>query len=111
MEKEKIDQFLMINGKNFPEIMQQQIRNKLASLDESKASMVLGTEWKSPTIGFLLAFFLGSLGVDRFWLGQTGLGILKLVTCGGAGLWSLIDLFTVFGRTKNFNLQKLMMNF
>ncbi len=47
---------------------------------------------KSRSTAFLLSYLLGYLGADRFYLGQTGLGVLKLLSCGGLGIWYLIDL-------------------
>ena len=47
----------------------------------------------------ILSFFLGYLGVDRFYLGQTGLGIAKLLTFGGCGVWSLIDFIMILMRS------------
>jgi TM2 domain-containing membrane protein YozV len=47
---------------------------------------------KNPYIAACLSFFFGYLGVDRFYLGYIGLGVLKLVTVGGAGIWWLVDL-------------------
>ncbi|HYO49206.1 MAG TPA: TM2 domain-containing protein [Chloroflexia bacterium] len=43
----------------------------------------------------LLSLFVGALGVDRFYLGYTGLGVVKLLTCGGCGIWALIDLILI----------------
>jgi TM2 domain-containing membrane protein YozV len=43
----------------------------------------------------LLAILVGGLGVDRFYAGSIGLGILKLFTLGGCGLWALIDIIMI----------------
>ena len=40
---------------------------------------------------WVFCFLLGGLGIDRFVRGQIGLGILKLITSGGAGVWALVD--------------------
>lgn len=52
----------------------------------------------------LISLFVGVLGIDRFYLGYTGLGILKLITLGGCGIWALIDLILILmGNLKDSN--------
>jgi hypothetical protein len=41
-------------------------------------------------------------------LGDTGLGIAKLLTCGGCGIWTIIDIFTAGSRTRKYNAQKVL---
>ena len=68
--------------------------------------MVLnGTEFKSPTAALLLSVFFGSWGVDRFYIGDIGAGVGKLLTGGGLGIWWLIDLFTISNKTKKNNAE------
>ena len=50
---------------------------------------------KSFLVTWLLSLLLGVLGVDRFYLGKVGTGLLKLVTFGGLGIWALIDLILI----------------
>jgi len=61
-----------------------------------------GVSSKDQGTAFLLSYFLGVYGADRFYLGQTGLGIAKLLTCGGLGIWAIIDLIMIgMGKMKD----------
>ena len=50
---------------------------------------------KSQLIALLLAFFVGVLGIHRFYLGYTWQGVVQLLTAGGCGIWALVDLIRI----------------
>ena len=55
-------------------------------------------------VTLLLSLFLGSLGVHRFYVGKIGTGILQLITCGGCGIWTLVDFIMIItGKFKDSN--------
>ena len=59
-------------------------------------------EWRRQLTILIMSFLAGYLGVDRFYKGQVGWGIVKLITVGGAGVWYLVDLAIAaydFGKT------------
>ncbi len=62
----------------------------------SPASAVPGVfSDKSYIAAMILAWFLGVFGVDRFYLGYTGIGLAKLFTFGGLGIWAFIDFILI----------------
>ena len=50
---------------------------------------------KSKKTTLIISILLGELGIDRFYLGYTKLGILKLITGGGFGIWWLVDIYLI----------------
>ncbi|HET8861575.1 MAG TPA: TM2 domain-containing protein [Marivirga sp.] len=107
MDANKVDMYVMTNGKFFEGYRLPQIRERLLSIDESRWPSIQMTQLKDPTISLILSLFVGYLGIDRFYVGDVGLGILKLVTCGGFGIWVIVDWFLIMGTTKEKNLEKL----
>lgn len=58
---------------------------------------------KDPGTVLILSVLFGHFGVDRFLLGDTGMGLVKLFTFGGCGIITIIDWFTTKGRANDYN--------
>lgn len=107
VDKQKIDFFIMSNKDNFPVDKLPVIQQALSRMDESTFNNISMLQFKSPMTALLLSIFCGSLGVDRFYLGDTGLGIGKLLTAGGCGIWAIIDWFKIQDATRQKNFAQL----
>jgi TM2 domain-containing membrane protein YozV len=107
MESQKVDMFLMTNGKFFESHQMNMIRERLLALDDSKWPMLSTIQFKDPTTTLIVSILAGGLGIDRFMIGDTGLGVGKLLTCGGLGIWSIIDWFMIQNATREKNMQKI----
>ena len=107
MEAQKVDMFIMTNSKFFESYQINGIRERLISLEDSKWAMISTVQLKDPTVSLIISILAGHFGIDRFILGDTGLGIAKLLTCGGLGIWTIIDWFLIMGATREKNMQRI----
>ena len=111
------DSFLSANTANFPSEQLPSLRERLAQLDDSQANQVIAAaDVKNPTTALILSIFLGAFGVDRFYIGHTGLGIGKLLTTlllpvitfglsfFFTWIWIVVDCFLIMNATKAANL-------
>ena len=100
-----LQSFMINNAKMFTQMDLAQINAILPELTDAQLQMVSSVDYRDPTMMLVLSILVGGLGVDRFMLGDTGLGVLKLITGGGLGIWWLIDIFTVENRAKEYNME------
>lgn len=106
MDEQKVDMFIMTNSKYFESHRIPQIREILLQIDNSQWMAVQTVQFKDPTTTLIVSILAGSLGIDRFMIGDTGTGIAKLLTCGGFGIWAIVDLFLIMGATRQKNIEK-----
>lgn len=64
-------------------------------LKKDKNTAITSGGSKSQLVALLLCFFVGIIGIHRFYLGYIGIGVIQLLTLGGFGIWALIDLILI----------------
>ncbi|WP_177765233.1 TM2 domain-containing protein [Flavobacterium sp. I3-2] len=109
MDAQKVDMFMMTNAKYFESHQIYNIRNLLLELDDSKWAYISSIQFKDPTTILIVSLLAGLFGIDRFMIGDVGIGIGKLLTCGGFYIWAIVDLFLIMGATREKNFETLMM--
>ncbi len=109
MTQERVDMFIMGNQKYLPAEKIVFIKQKLLEADESKFNLVSSVEFKDPTTLLLVSIFVGVLGIDRFMLGEIGMGVLKLLTGGVCGVLAIVDWFTIQKKARELNYNNLML--
>lgn len=109
MDAQNVDMYLMANAKFFESHQMYLIRERLLTLDEPKWRMLQYMQFDDPVVLLIVSLLTGPLAIDRFMIGDIGLGIIKLITCGGLGIWAFIDWLLIMGLTRRKNTEKLLM--
>ncbi len=102
-----ITSFLSENMKKFHTADLIKIKEVIKEMNDQELLALSGTDFKDPTISLVLSIIVGGLGVDRFYIGDIGAGVGKLLTAGGLGIWWIIDLFNIQKKTKTNNAEDL----
>ncbi len=109
MDKNKVDLYLMTRSKYFENHQLEFIRDRLLKMDEDRWYRVQTLQLKDPVLMLVISLIGGHFGIDRFVIGDVGLGIAKLLTCGGLGIWTVVDWFLIMDRTREKNLEHFHM--
>ena len=136
MNQQNVDMFILNKSNFFPDSTMMEIRERLLSLDDSCLNKLLSAKFKSPTSGILFSIGLGVYGADRFYIGHTFIGIIKLIltiiffisyviieisedsnilliallilTIIGVLIWYILDIFNISKEIKEYNYKLLL---
>lgn len=109
MDEQKINLWLGSNVKYFDATQIPILREKLKKASDEQYIAVQTQSYINPTVTTIISVLLGELGIDRFMVGDIGMGVLKLLTGGLCGVLWLIDIFTISKKVKNKNFAQVSM--
>jgi TM2 domain-containing membrane protein YozV len=81
------------------------IRDSLPPDHRDNFDLQYGAREKDPAVSMVLSLTLGTLGVDRFYIGNVVLGILKLITVGAFFIWTIVDWVLIMDATRRANVK------
>lgn len=90
MDSNKVNTFLAMCSKYFSPQQLMDLRNRMLCLPPDAEDIIYMVELKDPTTALLISIFLGGFGIDRFYIGDVGLGIGKLLTCSACCVGGLL---------------------
>ncbi len=108
MDKQRIDMWIMHNSKYFPEDKMIYIRERLENMEDEQFARLSTIQFKDPTTMLIVSILLGGYGIDRFMLGDVGMGILKLLTGGLCGILAIYDWCTIMKKARELNFEKII---
>jgi len=107
MDKHQIENFVVKNANKLTPYRLQEIIERLKTLPDDD-DIFQNISLKDPQLILIMSIFFGYMGVDRLMLNDTLLGVLKLITFGGCGIWAIVDWFLISDKTKEYNYQTFM---
>lgn len=109
-KKQFAEHYVMVNADKFDSDKLYFIKEKLVKIPEKDQSLVQSIPLKNPIITLILSLFFGCLAFDRFYLGDIGLGIIKIISVIFVigSIWVILDWFLTFHKTKKLNYDRVM---
>ena len=95
--------FFITKGSKFPKNRVFDMKQQMKHMSKEQLLIIDTLDYRDPNMNFLISFFAGYLGIDRFLIGDNVLGVLKLLTLGGLGIWMMIDWIFIINLTRNYN--------
>lgn len=101
-----VEVYLTLHRPFFPEELLPYLEEKFLRMDSEEFQQVASVKLKDPVTLLAVSLLLGGFGVDRFLLGETGCGIVKLLLCW-TGVLTVVDWFQIKRKTREYNFRKI----
>ncbi|MDR0971646.1 MAG: TM2 domain-containing protein [Bacteroidales bacterium] len=105
MNSDNVNFWMLDKSPYFPIEDLERIKQVVEKIPDSSAYILQAFWFRHPVLIFIIALFFG---IERLFLEDYLLGVLKIITCYGLGIWWFIDLFTAMKRAKRFNYRKFV---